>query len=535
MVSGMSPSFSSPISLSSEGVVTSILKLVLVFQLSAQFPGPTAPRDFITMLLTSGAAAVSGSEKDRRRPLRQFVIVSKPCIHPDCPPRQGFIRGQYESVEIIRELPSDKPAIMKRARSSIDLGNDLNTVAENLGREAILRAAQRAASGEDVLRDSTNNLATCGGGEETEETSTTIEWLMVTRSDPGGNVPRFLIEKGTPGGIVNDAGKFLKWVTAKSVEDFSSDTEMGLQSEALQPEREKDAKGSTEIAKEPTANLISNRLPSGREIEQSETVPSSNGLYGMITGAIGYAGSAVVTRLPNPFASSLGSQPSEADMEDEDDGESTLSETSSIHTFTSALEPAKQIEDEISPDSLTLTEAASTQSESSSSRKDLGSIHSTQHEKELKKLHERQRKAQEKMSRLQQRLMSKHTEDKQKDADTLAKARERHERELAKHETKYRRELKRLEDKREQEEKKADERRRKATEREERATMALELEKVRAERDIALKQIEMLKSQVGELQSQNTMLVAQLGKTGRLRAEELPWTKPVTVQQTVSN
>jgi hypothetical protein len=40
----------------------------------------------------------------------------------------------------------------------------------------------------------------------------------------------------------------------------------------------------------------------------------------------------------------------------------------------------------------------------------------------------------------------------------------------------------------------------------------LELERAKAERDIALKRIEILESQVGELQSQNTMLVAKMGK-----------------------
>ena len=32
------------------------------------------------------------------------MVVSKPCVHPHCPPRQGIIRGQYESVELIREV-----------------------------------------------------------------------------------------------------------------------------------------------------------------------------------------------------------------------------------------------------------------------------------------------------------------------------------------------------------------------------------------------------------------------------------------------
>ena len=51
------------------------------------------------------------------------MIVSKPCTHPGCPPRQGIIRGQYESVEIIREVPGESMA-GKRSFSHADLTSD---------------------------------------------------------------------------------------------------------------------------------------------------------------------------------------------------------------------------------------------------------------------------------------------------------------------------------------------------------------------------------------------------------------------------
>ena len=50
---------------------------------------------------------------------RHFMVVSKPCIHPDCPERDGFIRGQYQSVEFIREIPIKKPA--KKSASTTNL------------------------------------------------------------------------------------------------------------------------------------------------------------------------------------------------------------------------------------------------------------------------------------------------------------------------------------------------------------------------------------------------------------------------------
>lgn len=71
-----------------------------------------------------------------------------------------------------------------------------------------------------------------------------------------------------------------------------------------------------------------------------------------------------------------------------------------------------------------------------------------------------------------------------------------------------------MEEKRLKEEKKAEERRKKQQEKDEKANAAMQLEKVKVERDMAFKQIDILKDQIGQLQAQNTKLVAQLGKLG---------------------
>jgi hypothetical protein len=51
----------------------------------------------------------------------------------------------------------------------------------------------------------------------------------------------------------------------------------------------------------------------------------------------------------------------------------------------------------------------------------------------------------------------------------------------------------------------------------------MELEKAKAERDMALKQIEILKETIGELQGQNTMLVAKLGRLGGIQRGDSSW------------
>ncbi|KAF9895368.1 hypothetical protein FE257_000273 [Aspergillus nanangensis] len=141
-----------------------VVGYVHVFHVSAQFPKPTTPRDFVTLIL-SWDAGVRGMEGGRN-----WMMVSRPCLHPDGPEVGGYIRGEYESVEFIREV------------SPSAAGNG----AMGAGR-----------SGEKV--------------EEEEDISTPVEWVMVTRSDPGGSIPRWMVEKGTPKSICADAVKFLDW------------------------------------------------------------------------------------------------------------------------------------------------------------------------------------------------------------------------------------------------------------------------------------------------------------------------------------
>ncbi|KAK7414513.1 SNF1-interacting protein [Neonectria punicea] len=450
-----------------------------VFQLSAQFPGPTAPRDFVTLLLTS---ETSVKPADGSRPLRQFMIVSKPCNHPECPPRQGIIRGYYESVELVREIPIDMVA-NKRSLSSADLGRD--------------ESKRRSTVNGNDKHDASASVA--------DDYPTAIEWLMITRSDPGGSVPRFLIEKGTPPGIVGDAGKFVKWVTSKSIQGFL---------DPIDDDVTTDPEGA-ELVKEKTIttpnilNITSTNADRRNEQldQDDETVPSSNGLYGIITGAFGAASSLVSSSLLRIGAySDVGSNESGSDAptaeEEHHEDESVASDTSSIRSFASALE--RSATEDKSPESTT-----ETQSEKSNQQPG-------HRDRELKKLQDRRRKLDEKVSKMVERRNNKLQGEKEKDAASIARMREKHDREVAKQEEKYRREVRKLEEKRESERRKVEERQRKAQEREEKANMTLELEKVRAERDLANRKIEILDIQVGELQAQNTMLVRKLGKMGLL-------------------
>lgn len=392
------------------------------------------------------------------------MILSKPCEHPECPPRDGIIRGQYESVEIIREIPSGVSP-PKRSMTSDDLS-----------------AGAKAAP---------------------PPSDSKIEWLMVTRSDPGGSVPRFMIERGTPPGIVGDAGKFHKWMSSRAAREHNEAPEAGEEPSADTTQDKGDAETATASEQKAVPVSQSTIHP---VVEDEDLEPTnSSGLYGMITGALGVAGSMVAGGLRRQLGSTLSSDSDSSETAHVRDDDDSRSDTSSVNSFTSALE--KYLTADPSPE----IQAENGESIASDDSKFPSNA---AHEKELKRLHERRRKLDEKVASMNERMMQKREGDREKDAAQIAKAREKHEKEIAKQEAKYQRELQKLEEKRAQEVRKAVERKRKAEEREKKNNLTVELEKTKTERDIALKQIEILEHQVGELQAQNTMLVAKMGKMG---------------------
>ncbi|KAK8138889.1 hypothetical protein PG984_002269 [Apiospora sp. TS-2023a] len=490
----------------------------VVYQLSAQFPGPTTPREFITLLLTSDTAV----DTPLQAKSRYFLVVSKPCTHPDCPPRNEYIRGQYESVELIREIKTPKP--LRKVRSSIDLGKDEieaeRVAAEALKKEALVRSARNAAlassasdAGEQEGRKRGKTIGFAGTEEDREEdddSETSVEWLMVTRSDPGGSVPRFMVERGTPAGIAGDAKKFLDWVTAMKVDDFPDHDEVSnqIKDEAAAVEEKIPLEHQKQALTQELARPISHSQQDAHE------AIGSGGIYGMISNALGVAASVLPNSMPlNPFGSVKGGDSemslSSSDLHDDD--------TSSLHSFHSFGSDA--VSEKLPLDGAALTPSISANTgdvQSTHSSESVAKSNAPSHsEKELRKLEQRREKVNQKLRRQQERALAKKEQEAQRDEASIAKLREKHEREVAKQEAKYRRDMQRLEEKKVNEQRKAEERRRKALEREEKSNLSIELANVRAERDVALKQIDLLKEQVGELQSQNTLLVAKLGRQSK--------------------
>ncbi|KAK6081691.1 reticulocyte-binding protein 2 like protein a [Seiridium cupressi] len=478
-----------------------------VYQLSAQFPGPTTPRDFVTLLLSSDSA------------------VDPPEQQGAAKARNGYIRGQYESVEFIREIKIEKP--LRKVRSSIDLSHDDAEAAELHAAEALEKDALARSARSAAMSSSTSDTAAEGrkrgktisfaGTEEDakdpDDVETLVEWLMVTRSDPGGSVPRFMVEKGTPAGIATDAEKFMKWVQARdSAKTTKASDEVDEVHEAPSNTEVQQADQNRETVNPVISNRSDSTLKPNYVAEEEAEGVRPGGFYGMIAEALG----AVAARLPNPLGSAKGGD-TDTDLSQlesvEDDSDS--SSVQSFHSIDSDLDADSKlsktdsINDLVSPVASNHRdgEAQSTHSTDSAAGKSTAPSH---HEKELRKLEEKKRKASEKIARAQERAIARKDTDAKSDEAAIAKLKEKHDREIQKQEEKYQRDLKRIEEKRAREQRKAEEARRKQAEKEAKQNLSMELEKVRAERDVALKQVDVLREQVGELQGQNTLLVAKL-------------------------
>lgn len=181
-----------------------------VYHVSAQFPKPTAPRDFVVMMIISDVGLQVGGTT---QPGRSMLMISRPCEHPHVPPRNGYTRGEYESVELIREIP--------RANN----GPDSQPGSDSSG--------SFKANGDN---GDVSHVQASGAGDDAE--SNPVEWIMVTRSDPGGNIPRWMVDKGTPKNVGVDAAKFIKWALEEDAPDGGVQGSPSLQEESAQRPRD---------------------------------------------------------------------------------------------------------------------------------------------------------------------------------------------------------------------------------------------------------------------------------------------------------
>ena len=534
-----------------------------VYRLSAQFPGPTTPRDFVTFLATSSKAMKHHPEHGQVPELvpRHYMIISKPCNHPKTQPQSGFIRGQYESIEFIREIPRK----LKTSASQTNLSeahHGHHDHSQDMAHETLVRNAQkmhsfpadgssehddqhlhgqesnsRDASPSGRKRSRTVNFSDSHkkaghGGTEYDPEENPVEWIMVTRSDPGGSVPRFLVDRGTPSSICADAVKFLDWACQLDEEaqgpDKPARPPQAFRRESFTSfDQHQQTADSTEtgiaaktVSKEPghqtskiTSTSHTGQIEAPISSQPDSTASSPSGLMASVGGVLSsYVPQTVSNHFPGatPTASPA-LQPTEAAKhqgEDQlagskpldDDAVSTISSiswASADSHIASDVEPSNK--------------SVSSQQNSLSS-KTTSTPHQDQHEKDLDKISQRKAALDAKFAQQREKLSKQKETATEKEQAAIKKAEEKHERELKKHEERHQREIQKLEDRKKKEAQKLEAKKRKEADKDEK-------EKLKRERDEALQKLKIFEQekevwmkQVGNLQKENTALMARIGR-----------------------
>ncbi|KAI9679750.1 MAG: hypothetical protein M1817_004764 [Caeruleum heppii] len=499
-------------------------------KLQAQFPGPTTPRDFVTLLITSSTAldrpqSLAPDQIDAQPP-RQFVVLSKPCKHSEAPPRESFIRGNYESIEYIREVPikksttpksgrtransagaeGDPPKLQKSSTFPLKLDEDRapqgkeNEVPHKAPQDNAGTGARKRGKTISFVEPASPDKDGLGDAKDDDEREMNpVEWIMVTRSDPGGSVPRWMVERGTPAGIVADAGKFLDW--AGSAEHPPEDDDQI----AVIPSKDP----SEDPASMPRAEVSSATVPQ----PEIKDTPDQVGLLAGVGRSVGAGISSITpsvisSHLPGAQSTDeaqLATQPPLSLQSDgqQDEVSSTHSSVSSVASFATATSGEQSSKD------------SSHTSQTKSSKE---TSPATAQDKELHKLHSRKKALDERLARTRSNTAANKEEMNSKEATALQKAEEKHAKEVQKMEERYKKEVEKIERKREKETKKNADRLRREEEKDDKARFGREKEEMQKTIKKLTTERDELRVVVGDLQRENTALVSKLGKGAAGRA-----------------
>ena len=432
------------------------------------------------------------------------MIVSKPCIHPECPPRDGYVRGQYESVEFVREIRR-KP---RRSASTADLRKleretheGKTTTPSSSWKDQQMREARgrshTVSFAEPRRANAKGEHAESNFGDTDDDAeSNPVEWIMIARSDPGGSVPRFMVERGTPGSIVTDASKFLDWACKKEhdlpANEAQNTTPSNLNSSTTEDLEAYRTNGHLAGLDESTTDdePLSQTLPEHEVVQQ-----------GLLASIASMAKASVESYAPQVIVDQLHADQPVAVTEQETttfDEVKATDDTSTVSsmTFASAEEG---YEDDGSAKSLSSTKSPESPDQS-------------RHEKELAKLQDRKKALDDKLAKSREKELKDKEELTSKEEDRLRKAEEKHKREVEKQESRYKKEVAKLEAKRAKETAKEEARKRKELDKDEKARLAREKEELKQELEVTKQERDIFHDQVGALQRENTLLVARLGR-----------------------
>ncbi|EMD00498.1 hypothetical protein BAUCODRAFT_28851 [Baudoinia panamericana UAMH 10762] len=509
-----------------------------VYQLSGQMPPPVTPRDFVPLLMTteSGLSEKSGLEVEqgKKHVPRSFMIVSKPLEHPDAPERSSFVRGQYESVELIREIPLHR---RKNVQSTPNLLNTHDAEATH-GRDRGATISFAESRGDDAKGEQRDLHGGADAASSDEAELNPVEWIMITRSDPGGGIPRFLVERGTPEAMLGDVKKFLNWACSldeaqlarmPTTEDLDDEGNTVTPSTGAQPPRQE-------------TSLSVDNLPNGHTAPQSKPpmepphrpasapLPEKEGGQGGMfanlqqvveQGLAAYAPQSISQQLHDylhpthaPGAAARGgAEEDDDDDEDEDDSDDDSSSAGSFISATETHRHSMAMEEQ----SRHPTGSGEDLSMASNSSREIaaaadGGKKLDRHDKEVLKLMKERQKLDRKLAKKRAEEEKKLQSVREKEVSEQDKARGKHEKEMQKAEEKHRKEMEKLMKKQESEARKAEEKRRKKEEQNKLNLVTRERDECRTQLDSFKRENKLLLERVEELQRENTVMANRLGK-----------------------
>jgi flagellar biosynthesis GTPase FlhF len=135
------------------------------------------------------------------------------------------------------------------------------------------------------------------------------------------------------------------------------------------------------------------------------------------------------------------------------------------------------------------------------------------HGRKLQEIEDKKKQLQEKLNLAQEKQAKDVLAESDKTTKEIEKAAEKHERERKKQEDKFEKEIRKLEERREKETKKLLLRQQKEADKNQLLKAQRERDEHKQRADISEQENKLLKEQIGELQRENTALVARLGKT----------------------
>jgi flagellar biosynthesis GTPase FlhF len=420
------------------------------------------------------------------------MVVSIPVDHPDAPVQGGLVRGQYESVEMIREIPVAK----SKSNSTSNLTSIMETDKKQRDRGSTIGSVE--SRGSDAKDEEVDNR----DQDETTDANP-VEWIMITRSDPGGGIPKFMVERGTPSSIAGDAVRFIDWVTSQ--EDLPSDED---ETEAIL-----DLKDDIEE----TATIpLDRRRSDSFTFEPSRA--TDTGVIAALTSVVregldNYAPESLQNSLSTLLPNALPTASNEGDHDDSSTEVSSLDSFASAEQFTTAPEP---IPDNVRHEDVT-SSSSSMLDHKSLDRVSLDSGKTstdskTRLDKRLAKFEEQRKKLEADLAKSHSRGNEKLKEQRYREEKDVQKARERAEREKKRREEKYTKEMQKLERKKEAEERKAEEKRKKAEDADMLSNMKRQRDQSRRMAEVLRKENEVLRERLGELQRENTLLVQRVVK-----------------------